>query len=104
MHADAKNVGAHLDNPESPVRALLDRARGLGTIQQLIRDWAGEPLAQSLRIANDREGVVVVYADSAAAFTELRYRQQELVQLLKARPGSSTVTLEIKMRPAAQSG
>lgn len=104
MHADAKTVGAHLDQPGSPVQTLLHRAQHLGDIQQLLRDWAHEPLAHSLRIANERDGVVVVYADSAAAYTQVRYRQQELLNLLRQRLGPAYQKVEIKMRPAAQNG
>lgn len=104
MHPDAKSVGAHLDSPGSPLHALLDRARGLTTLQQLVRQWAGEPLGRSLHVANERDGIVVVFADSAAAFTQLRYRQQELLQALQARSGNTLLKLEIKMRPAAQNG
>ncbi|GAC1632589.1 MAG: hypothetical protein NVS9B10_27250 [Nevskia sp.] len=102
MHTDAKSVGAHLENSDSPLHGLLDRARNLGNIQQLLRDWAQEPLSRSLRIANARDGVVVVYADSAAAFTQLRYRQQELLQLLREKLANPALTLEIQMRPSAQ--
>ncbi len=104
MHADAKNVGAHLDNPESSIRALLERTRTLADIQQILRDWAAEPFAHSLRIANTRDGIVVVYADSAAAFTQLRYRQQDLLQVLQRKLGNAALKLEIKMRLAAQNG
>lgn len=106
MHADAKNVGAHLDKPGSPVHRLLHQARRFGEIQQILRqilrDWTLEPLARSLRIANERDGVVVVYVDSAAAFTQLRYRQQDLIQAMRDRLNSNSLMLEIKMRPAAQ--
>ncbi len=104
MHADAKNVGAHLDHPDSPVHELLQRARRLEETQQVLREWAREPLSRSLRIANERDGVMVVYADSAAAFTQLRYRQQELLQVLREQLGSPSLKLEIKMRLAAQNG
>ena len=103
-HADIKNVGAHLENSDSLLQGLLDRARSLGETQQILRNWAMEPLSRSLRIANARDGVVVVYADSAAAFTQLRYRQQELLQLLQTTLGKPDLTLEIKMRPAARDG
>lgn len=101
MHPDAKNVGAHLVNPDSPLHALFDRARGLTVIQQFVRQWAGEPLGRSLRVANERDGMVVVYADSAAAYTQLRYRQQELLQVLQSRLGNALLKLEIKMKPTA---
>ena len=101
---DGKNVGAHLDAPDSSVGLLLSRARGLGELQQTLSEWAAEPLARFLRIANLRDGVVVVHADSAAAFTQLRYRQQELVQVLQERLQDPVLTLQIRMVPAASHG
>ena len=102
MHADDNRLGAHLVHPDSPVQGLLRQAGRLEGIQKMLRDWAREPLASSLRIANEREGVVVVYIDSAAALTQLRYRQQEMLQVLRDGLGKPTLTLEIKLRPASQ--
>lgn len=102
MHADDDRLGAHLVHPDSPVQDLLRQASRLEGIQKMLRDWAREPLASSLRIANEREGVVVVYVDSAAAHTQLRYRQQEMLQLLRDGLGNPSLSLQIKMRPASQ--
>ncbi len=107
MHADAENVGAHLDNPDSPAHELLRRAQRLGEIQrilrEILRDWSLEPLAHSLRTANERDGVLIVYADSAAALTQVRYRRQDLLKALQERLAPAPEKLEIKMRPSAQS-
>ena len=104
MNADAENVGAHLLSQGSPASALLARARQLEMIQSMIRDWAQAPLASALRIANERGGVVVLHVDSAAALTQLRFRQQELLQLLRQRLDSPSLQLEIQLRPASQIG
>lgn len=71
-------------------------------IQSMIRDWAKAPLASALRIANERDGVVVLHVDSAAALTQLRFRQQELIQLLRQRLDSPSLHLEIQLRPASR--
>lgn len=102
MHAENNRLGAHLVHPDSPVHGLLRQASRLEAIQKMLRDWAREPLASSLHIANEREGVVVVYVDSAAAHTQLRYRQQEMLQLLRDRLDNPSLSLEIKMRPASR--
>ncbi len=102
MHAEDDRLGAHLIHPDSPVQGLLTQARRLEAIQKRLRDWAREPLASSLRIANEREGTVVIYVDSAAAHTQLRYRRQEMLQFLRDGLDNPSLNLEIKMRPASQ--
>lgn len=102
LHADAQSIGAHLDSSESPVLALLRRARGIEEIQHILREWAAAPWSRALRVANARDGTVVVHADSAAAFTQLRYRQQELLELLRLKLGNPALQLDIKLRTVAQ--
>jgi len=99
---DALGIGACLNDPGSSVHHLMARASRLAEIQTAIRDWAGEPLASSLTIANERDGVLVVYAASAAALTQVRYKQQELIQFLRERLVSASTKLEVKISPAAK--
>ena len=101
---DTKGIGAYLGDAGSSVQKLMARAAQLTEIQALIRDWAGEPLASSLSVANERDGTLVVYAASAAALTQVRYKQQELIQFLHQRLGLTSKKIEVKINPAAKSG
>ena len=101
---DAKGIGACLNDPDSSVHSLLARASQLADIQSALRDWAGEPLASSLTIANERDGVLVIYAASAAALTQVRYKQQELIHFLRQRLGLASTKVEVKINPTAKSG
>jgi len=101
---DAKGIGACLNDPGSSVHNLLARASQLADIQSALRDWAGEPLASSLTIANERDGVLVIYAASAAALTQVRYKQQELIHFLRQRLGLASTKVEVKINPTAKSG
>ena len=101
---DAKGIGACLNDPGSSVHSLLARAGQLAEIQTAIRDWACEPLASSLIIANERDGILVVYAASAAALTQVRYKQQELIHFLRQRLGLAFTKIEVKINPSARSG
>lgn len=101
---EAVGIGACLNDPGSSVQHLLARAGRLAAIQAAIRDWAGEPLASSLTIANERDGVLVVYAASAAALTQLRYKQQELIQFLREHHALAPTKLEVKINPATRGG
>jgi len=98
MDADAKNVGAHLELPDSPVGELLRRARWLAEIDQIFRDWVPAPIARAMRVANFRDGIIVIYVDSAAALTQLRYSEQELLQVLTQRLKPPCKKLEIKIK------
>lgn len=104
MHPDAKNVGAHLDETVSHVRDLLGRARQLAEIDAAVRTWAQEPLSGSLRVANMHNGVLIVFIENAAAYTALRYRQQELMEALRQRFGMTIDKIEIKTMPNVRSG
>jgi hypothetical protein len=102
MQPDAKNVGMHLDNAPSGLRDLLGRARQLAEIDSAVRDWAGTPLNQHLRVANVRQGALVIYIENAAAYTALRYRQQELLERLRQQCKITISKIEIKTMPSPQ--
>jgi hypothetical protein len=89
------------DSPAHPLWARLDR---LVQIQSAIAEWAGDPLARSLSVANVRDGLLFLYADSAAALTQVRYRQTELLAFLRSRLGGEALKLEVKVSPSARSG
>ena len=99
---EARELGAFLEKPGSSTRTLLARAQRLADIESAMREWAGKPLALSLSIANLREGTLVIYTTSAAALTQVRYRQQELIQFLRERLGLDLHKLEIKNTPEAR--
>lgn len=102
--SDAQGIGAYLGNAGSSLHKLMARATQLTEIQTLIRDWAGEPLASSLSVANERDGILIIYAASAAALTQVRYKQQELIQFLHDRLGLTSKKIEVKIHPTAQGG
>jgi hypothetical protein len=101
---DAVGIGTCFSDPGSTLHHLMARAGRLADIQTAIRAWAGEPLASSLTIANERDGVLVLYAASAAALLQVRYKQQELIQFLRERLNLASTKLEVKIHPAARSG
>jgi hypothetical protein len=99
-HEDAQSVGACFGDLKSPIGKLFSRARRLAELESAVRSWAGEPLARSLRVANERDGILVIYATSAAALTQVHYRQKELLQRL----GTSIRKIEAKVLPTAPCG
>lgn len=101
---DAVDIGAHLSDPGSSLHKLFARAGQLGAIQAALAQWAGEPLASSLNIANERDGTLVIYAASAAALTQVRFQQQELIHFLRQRLGLNITKIETKISPPASGG
>jgi len=57
-------------------------------------------LGSALTVANERMGTLVIYAASAGALTQVRYRQQELIQFLHQRLNLVTTKLEAKIIPS----
>lgn len=102
MQADDDRIGAHLLGPDSPLQRLLGQVDRIQRIQALVRDWAREPLADSLAVANERADVVVIHTASAAAHTELHYRRTELLAFLRARLDEPGLRLVTRVRPDAR--
>jgi hypothetical protein len=103
--SEARTLGACLNDAGSAARSLLARADRLLQIESALREWAEDArLARSLRIANERGGRLLVYADSAAAATTLRYRRQELIQFLRQKLGLNATAIDVKIRPPAPGG
>lgn len=102
MQADDGRLGTHLLHPDSPVQRLFRQANRLELIQRMVRDWALEPLASSLQVVNERDDVVVIHVASAAAHTQLHFRRQELLDLLRTRLEKPDLCLETRVRPRAQ--
>lgn len=102
--SEAQSVGSHLDRTPPLVRDLLGRARRLVEIERVIHAWAQAPLSNSLRVANVRDGVLVLLIENAAAYTAIRYRQQELLEVLRQRLGMTIRKVEMKTVPAVPSG
>jgi len=103
--SEARSLGACLNDAGWQAGRLLARADRLLRIESALREWLADPrLARSLRIANERDGRLVVYAASAAAATLLRYRQQELIQFLRLKLGLDATSIEVKIRPPAPGG
>ena len=97
---DAEPLRNWLGQQPQTVRELLSRAQRLRAINnELQKQWASEPWAGSLRIANIRGNTVVVYAQTAACLVPLRYRKASLLGLLKEQFGLNCTELQATVRP-----
>ncbi len=110
--SEAKSVGAILDGARSRVRTLLDEAQRLETIQSGLNDWAARhartsagspatPTDSPLRIVAERDETLVIYGNSAAALTALRYRQDDLLRYLRERFSITASKIVTKVEPTS---
>ncbi len=100
--SEARSLGACLDDLRSPLRRVLDRAGELAALQAAVRLWIVQfsPRPPSVEVSLSDDGTLTIYADSAAALTQIRYRQRELLDFLKERGALDSVKLHTKIMPA----
>jgi hypothetical protein len=79
---------------------LIDRARRLTLINQLVAGYLPAPLAQHLRVANFRAGVLVLQADSSAWRMRAHYLAPELATTLRSLPElAGLVSVQVRVAP-----
>jgi hypothetical protein len=99
MRSTSRTFAEHLLLRSSPLSKLLGHARQLAAADQILRESLGSPLADHVRLANLRDGRAILHVDSAATLTLLRFRQQELLQVLQSRAGIECDRLELGIDP-----
>ncbi len=81
----------------STVQALLSRADMLREIQTAIRGLLG-PAGDGVRVANIRDGTLVLFVDSAAVGTRIRFGEAQILGLVRDRFGHGVWKLQVKVR------
>ena len=99
--AEARSVGDYLSDPRFSARRLLTEAERLTQLQIFLCEWAPASLRPFLHIAAEREGELVIHTSSAAALTEIRYRQSELLDYLRRHFDLSATKVVTKIVPTA---
>lgn len=99
MSAELTPLHGRLNAAPGELEGLLQRARQIQAVQQACQRWSTEPWMASIRVANVRDGTLVVHSDSAAALTALRYRREALLGFLRDRYGWPLTRLEARVRP-----
>ncbi|THD02055.1 hypothetical protein B1810_16325 [Panacagrimonas perspica] len=80
---------------------LLQRVQRIETLDRAVHQWIVEPWLSAIRVANLRGDTLVVFSESAAAATMLRYRRDDLMSYLRQRHGLVVSRIETKVRPGA---
>ncbi len=81
------------------VGTVLARAQQLADVNRALRDWCNEPWIRHVRLANLRDGTVVIFVASAPALIPLRNRTSDLLAWLETRFRLGCTRLEMRVRP-----
>src|SRR5688572_28936884 len=101
MTADPRRLNHFLGEASPTVSALLVRAQMLERVEQALQEWLGEPWSSSIRVANLRGDSLIVFADSAAALTKLRYSRDDVLAHSRQRLGLDCNSLIMKVKPTS---
>lgn len=84
---------------DSPLHDLLAHARRLEQIQRLLLRLLETPLAQHCRIADLRQGRLLLHADASAWATKMRFQAPSLLERLRrALPGEPILSIQVQVR------
>ncbi|KKA45318.1 MULTISPECIES: DUF721 domain-containing protein [Salinivibrio] len=85
---------------ESDPNNIAQRAVELAKLNKLILALLPGETSKACRVANYRDGVLVVEAGSAAWAMRLNYERQHLLSVLRQKGLASLTTIEVKINPA----
>ncbi|OOE90376.1 DUF721 domain-containing protein [Salinivibrio sharmensis] len=85
---------------ESDPNNIAQRAVELAKLNKLILALLPGETSKACRVANYRDGVLVVEAGSAAWAMRLNYERQHLLSVLRNKGLASLTTIEVKINPA----
>ena len=95
-----KSVTAILAGRNDNLQTLLDRAAIIDGINQRLLRYLQPPLNQHVCLANVREDIAVIMADSSVWLTRARYQGPEILTLLRQEPGLERISkLHFKIQP-----
>ncbi|WP_090361017.1 DUF721 domain-containing protein [Ferrimonas sediminum] len=78
---------------------VRQRTDTLRRLQQAVTQLVGNELNGRYRVANVRNGVVIIETDSAAWATRLQFQKMQLLQQLRQQNFPMLTTIEIKVNP-----
>ncbi|SIO05778.1 DUF721 domain-containing protein [Salinivibrio sp. ES.052] len=85
---------------ESDPNNIAQRAVELAKLNTLILSLLPGETSKACRVANYRDGVLVVEVGSAAWAMRLNYERQHLLSVLRKKGLASLTTIEVKINPA----
>lgn len=103
-NAEPAQLHGRLQQQSGDIENLLQRVRRIETLDRVLHQWTTDPWLAAIRVANLRGDTLVVFADTAAAATMLRYRREDLLAYLRRQHGPEIGRLEVKVRPGSARG
>ncbi|WP_392560956.1 DciA family protein [Orbus sturtevantii] len=78
---------------------IQEKSRTLYALNNLISKLLPESLSQECRVANYRQGILIVTVSSAGWLTRLRYEQEKLRSFLRQNGLSGLTSIQFKVDP-----
>lgn len=98
MSAEPALLHGRLLKKPGEFESLLDRVRRIEALDRALHQWSSEPWLQAIRVANLRGDTLVVFSDSAASLTTLRYQRDTLVTYLREHHGLPVSRIEARVK------
>ncbi len=95
-----RSFGSIVAGGSGVVKRIARHSEALMQLQRRLRDLLPSPLAEHCHVANARGRTIIVYVDSAAWATQLRFLSD---QLAKALLGDSGGRLQVRVKPSSRS-
>lgn len=95
----ARPVSELMDKPGSGLAGLLQRAEALAKVDAAVRDLLPGNLAPHVRVANVRDGKLILCTPVAAIATRLRMESPTLLEQLAEHGVSGIGQLEVLITP-----
>lgn len=78
---------------------IQERGKALSTLSRLLYGFLPLPLTEQCRVANYRQGILIIEVSSASWLTRLRYEQEKLRSLLRQNGLSGLSSIQFKINP-----
>ncbi len=83
-----------------PVEGLLQRGQFLHRLNRLVGSLLDDTFEQHCQVGNVRDGVLILYVDSTAWASRMRYQAPTLLKQLQQRKGLASIQkVEVKLLP-----
>lgn len=98
MNAEPALLHGKLLAQPGDFETLLERVRRIEALDRALHQWSNESWLANIRVANFRGDTLVVFSDSAASLTTLRYQRETLLAWLRERHGLPVNRIEARVR------
>lgn len=98
MSAEPSRLHGRLLKKPGDLESLLDRIQRIEALDRVLHQWSNESWLANIRVANLRGDTLVVFSDSAASLTTLRYQRENLLTWLREHHGLAISRIEARVK------